>query len=76
MVYPPEAIVAISIILPLLTLCAVSLRFWVRMRVAPAYLGVDDWCCAAACILAMADGANLIVGECEYGSKHKSNQLI
>lgn len=59
--YPPASIVAVAIILPFLALIAVILRFWVRLRVAPSYLGADDWLIAAAVFLCLADGANLAV---------------
>ena len=61
-IYPPSSIIATSVILPLLTAIAVSLRFHVRLRLRPDYIGMDDWTCLAACIFCIADGANFIVG--------------
>lgn len=57
--YPPESIVAISIILPLIALGATFLHFWVRLKVQPAQLGLDDWLIVAAVVLCLGDGANL-----------------
>ena len=62
MEYDPTSIVVVSVILPLLAVVAVGLRFWVRLRVQPTYLGIDDWLILAAVIFSIADAANLIVG--------------
>ena len=62
MAYDPTSIVVVSIVLPLLGVVAVCLRFWVRLRVAPTYLGIDDWLALAAVIFSMGDGANLALG--------------
>lgn len=62
MEYPPASIVAVSIILPLLALLAVFLRFYVRLRLQPSHIGIDDWLIVGAVILALADGANLAAG--------------
>ncbi|KAI9652834.1 MAG: hypothetical protein M1831_006359 [Alyxoria varia] len=61
MAYSPESIVAVSILLPLLAVTTVSLRFFVRKKLARTYIGFDDWLLLAACFLALADGANLAV---------------
>lgn len=65
MAYSPASIVAVSIVLPVIALVAVCLRFWVRLRVQPSYIGADDWLIAGAVVFSLADGANLAVGKRE-----------
>ena len=62
MAYDPPSIIAISVVLPLLAVGAVILRFLVRLRWQPTYIGVDDWLILGALVFLLADGANLIVG--------------
>ena len=61
--YSPPSIVAVAVALPLLALGAVCLRFYVRLRLHPTYIGIDDMLVFGAVILSMADGANLCVGK-------------
>ena len=63
MAYDPPSIIAVSIVLPLLALVAVCLRFLVRQRVQPTYIGIDDWLVLGAVVFSLADGANLAAGE-------------
>ena len=60
--YPPSAIIAIPVVLPLLTVVAVVLRFYVRLKLSPTYLGIDDWTAAVASLFCLGFGASLIVG--------------
>ena len=62
MAYEPPSIVAISIVLPALSILAVCLRFLVRLRLKPTFIGIDDWLILAAVIFLVADGANLAAG--------------
>lgn len=59
--YPISAIIAVGIILPLLAVFATVLRFWVRLRVQPTRLGIDDWLILGAVIICVGDGANLAI---------------
>lgn len=63
MLYSPASTVAICVILPVLAILAVVLRFYVRLRAQPTYVGIDDWLAVAACVFACADGANLIASK-------------
>lgn len=63
MLYPPASTVAICVVLPVLAIIAVLLRFYVRIRVQPTYVGIDDWLAVAACLFACADSANLIASK-------------
>ena len=40
--YSPSACIATAVVLPLLGVLAVCLRFWVRLRLQPSYVGADD----------------------------------
>lgn len=59
MAYSPDSIIAVGIVLPTLALIAVCLRFYVRLRLAKTYIGLDDYLIAVAVVLCLADGANL-----------------
>lgn len=60
--YPPSTIITVSTILPVLTVVCVGLRFYVRLKVRPDYLGIDDWMAAAASMLCVGDGVCTILG--------------
>lgn len=40
--YSPAALIATGVILPLLGVATVCLRYWVRLRFSPSYIGIDD----------------------------------
>ena len=61
--YSVSSLIATAIVFPLLGVVAVCLRFYVRMRLKPTFIGVDDWMIAFSCLLVCASGANNIVGE-------------
>ena len=63
MEYSPTSIIVVSVVLPLLAFVAICLRFWVRLRVQPTYIGIDDWLILAAFVFLLGDAANLIVRE-------------
>ena len=61
--YGIASLIATAIVLPLLGLVAVALRFYVRLRLKPTFVGLDDWLIAFSCLLVLAQGANQINGE-------------
>jgi hypothetical protein len=63
MEYSPTSIVVIAVVLPLFAVVAVALRFLVRLKIQPTYIGIDDWTIAVAVIFLLADCANLAVCE-------------
>ena len=60
--YGVTSLIATAIVLPLLGFVAVCVRFYVRLRLKPTYLGVDDWLIAFSCLLTVAQGADQIIG--------------
>ena len=40
--YSPAALISTGVILPLLGVVTVCLRYWVRLRFSPSYIGIDD----------------------------------
>ena len=65
MAYDAPTFYAVDSTLSLLAFAAVCLRFWVRLRVQPTYLGADDWLILGAFVFFLADAANQIVGKCK-----------
>lgn len=61
--YGVASLIVTAILLPLLGVIAVCLRFYVRLRVRPTFVGIDDWMTAISCFLVCAQGANQIVGK-------------
>lgn len=61
--YGVASLIIAATVLPLLGLVAVFLRFFVRLRLQPTFLGVDDWLIAVSCLLVFAQCANQITGE-------------
>ena len=61
MEYSPTSIIVVSVVLPVIALVAICLRFWVRLRVQPTYVGIDDWLILGAFIFMVGDAANLII---------------
>lgn len=62
MPYPPESIIAVATVLPLLALVAVALRLLVRIKIQPTYVGIDDWLAVFSVALALAFGAIMMAG--------------
>lgn len=60
--YGTTSLIATAILLPLLGVIAVCLRFYVRLRLKPTFIGIDDWMIAFSCLLVCASGANQVVG--------------
>ena len=61
--YGVVSLIITATVLPLLGLVAVCLRFYVRLRLKPTFVGIDDWLVAFSCLLVLAQGANQINGK-------------
>lgn len=61
--YGVTSLIVTAVILPLLGVVAVTLRFYVRLRLKPTFIGIDDWMITFSCLLVCAIGANQIVGK-------------
>ena len=59
--YDVASLIGTAIGLPLLGVVAVILRFYVRLRLRPTFIGVDDWLIVLAVVLVVGQGANQIV---------------
>ena len=55
--YGTTSIIVTAIVLPLLGLVAVCLRFYVRLRLKPTFVGIDDWLIAFSCLLVFAQAS-------------------
>ena len=60
--YGVTSLIVTATVLPLLGLGAVCLRFYVRLRLKPTFVGIDDWLITFSCLLVFAQGANQING--------------
>lgn len=60
--YGVASLIATAVVLPFIGFLAVCVRFYVRLRLKPTYLGIDDWLIAFSCLLTVAQGANQIAG--------------
>ena len=60
--YGVASLIVTATVLPLLGLVAVCLRFMVRLRLKPTFVGIDDWLIAFSTVLVLAQGANQING--------------
>ena len=61
--YGVASLIATAIVFPLLGVVAVILRFYVRLRLQPTYVGIDDWTILLSCVLVCAQGVNQIIGK-------------
>lgn len=61
--YGVTSVIVTAAVLPLLGLLAVCLRFYVRVRLRPTYIGIDDWLIAFSCFLVLGQGAMQIIGK-------------
>lgn len=52
MVYSVATLIVTAVVLPILGVAAVGLRYWVRLRLQPTFIGIDDYFIAIACLLA------------------------
>ena len=60
--YGVASVIVTATVLPLLGLLSVCLRFYVRIRLTPTFVGIDDWLIAFSCFLVLGQGAAQIVG--------------
>ena len=67
--YGVTSIIATAIALPLLGLVAVILRFYVRLRLKPTFVGIDDWLITFSCLLVFAQAALQISCERHSGQE-------
>ena len=61
--YGVASVIVTATLLPLLGVVAVCLRFMVRLRLKPTFVGVDDWLIAFSTVLVLAQAAIQITGE-------------
>lgn len=59
--YGVASLIVTAILLPLIGSLAVYLRFYVRLRLKPTFVGIDDWLILFSCVLVWGQGANQIV---------------
>ena len=63
--YGFAALISIATVLIVLGITATCLRFYVRLRLKPDRIGVDDWLILASCMLMVGQVVNQIyLGEC------------
>lgn len=60
--YGVASVIVTATVLPILGFLAVCLRFYVRIRLTPTYVGIDDWLIAFSCFLVLGQGAMQVVG--------------
>ena len=60
--YGVTSLVSTAIALPVLSIIAVLLRFYVRLRVRRTYLGADDWLILLSVFLVCGQGVFQILG--------------
>ena len=61
MAYSVASLIGTAIALPLLGVIAVTLRFYVRLRLRPTFIVTDDWLIVLAVVLGVAQGVNQII---------------
>ncbi|KAL8816842.1 MAG: hypothetical protein Q9191_008257 [Dirinaria sp. TL-2023a] len=61
MLYGVTSLIVTATVLPFLGSVLVALRFYVRLRLKPTFVGIDDWLILFACVLVWGQGANQIV---------------
>ncbi|KAG8532195.1 uncharacterized protein KY384_003836 [Bacidia gigantensis] len=61
MAYNVASLIGTAIALPLLGVIAVILRFYVRLRLRPTFIGIDDWLIVLAVVLVVGQCANQVV---------------
>lgn len=54
--YGVASLIAVGILLPLIGTLLVGLRFFVRLRLRPTFVGIDDWLILFACVLVWSQG--------------------
>ena len=59
--YGVASLIVTAILLPLIGSVCVALRFFVRLRLKPTFIGVDDWLILFACFFVWGQGVTQIV---------------
>ena len=62
--YDVASLIVTALVLPLFGLIGVCLRFYVRLRLKPSYIGIDDWLIVSAIVLVYGQSACQIL--CSY----------
>lgn len=52
--YGVPSVIITATVLSLLGVTAVCLRFYVRVRLTPTFVGLDDWLVAFSCLLVLS----------------------
>ena len=73
--YGVASLIVTAVLLPLLGVVAVILRFYVRLRLKPTFVGIDDWMIAFSCFIVCGLGANQIVGKTMSLDDHVGKEL-
>lgn len=71
--YSVASIIVTAILLPLIGSAAVYLRFYIRLRLKPTFIGIDDWLILSSCIFVWAQGA-MQVAAASIGGLGKDNE--
>ena len=60
--YGVTSLISTAIALPILSILAVSLRLYVRLRMRHTYVGIDDWLVVLSVLLVCGQGVLQILG--------------
>ena len=60
--YVPDTFLVTAIVLSLLSIIAVFLRFYVRLRIRRTHIGIDDWLVLLSVFLVCGHGIIQILG--------------
>ena len=74
--YGVASVIVTAIGLPVFGFLAVCLRFYVRLRLTPTFVGIDDWLIAFSCVLVLYHGAAQTVGMTLNTPLYHKNTLI
>ena len=61
--YGADSLLVTAIVLPFLSIIAVSLRIYVRLGMRHTYIGVDDWLVILSVLLVCGQGVMQILGK-------------
>ena len=61
--YDVASLIVTATVLPFIALVALCLRFYVRLKLNPTYLGIDDWLIAIGFVFVCGQCANQIAGK-------------
>ena len=60
--YGADSLIVTAIVLPFLSVIAVFLRFYVRLRMRHTHIGIDDWLVLLSVFLVWGQGVIQILG--------------